>query len=201
MIAGGAATRYGGAPKGLLEVGGRRILDRVVTTLEQATGLPPVLIANDPAAGGWRPGLIVHADAQPGLGSVGGILTALETAGPTGTGVLCVAWDMPFVPAGLLRALASMLAGADAVLPESGARHGLEPLCAAYGPACAPAIRRALAAGDRRAVGFHRDIRLARLPPDRVLQYGEPEVIFFNVNSPADLPRAELLCRDPGSSR
>ncbi|MGH9262617.1 MAG: NTP transferase domain-containing protein, partial [Acidimicrobiales bacterium] len=30
MLAGGAARRYGGQPKGLLQLGGRRILDRVV---------------------------------------------------------------------------------------------------------------------------------------------------------------------------
>jgi GTP:adenosylcobinamide-phosphate guanylyltransferase len=30
-----------------------------------------------------------------------------------------------------------------------------------------------------------------------VLQYGDPGVLFFNVNTPSDLERAEALCR-PG---
>ena len=196
VIAGGDATRYGGAPKGLMSVGGRRVLDRVVDALEEATGRPPVLIANAPDAATWRPGLSVKPDVIPGQGSLGGIFTALETAAP----VLCVAWDMPFVPAGLLRELAGMLAEADAAIPESDSRRGLEPLCAGYGPACGPAIRAALARGDQRAIGFHADIRLARLARERVLQYGEPSVIFFNVNTPDDLTRAETLCRVPGSS-
>ena len=190
----------GGAPKGLLEVGGRRILDRVIDTLEQATRTRPVVIANDPDAGNWRPDLRVLGDVEPGLGALGGILTAVETLGP----VLCVAWDMPFVPAALLRELAGRLADADVAVPESRtARHGVEPLCAAYGPGCGAAIRRALARGDQRAVGFHeeRGFRVARLPAERVLQYGEAEVIFFNVNTPQDLLHAESLCRDPGSSR
>ncbi len=109
---------------------------------------------------------------------------------------------MPFVPAGLLRELSGMLDTADVAVPESRqARHEVEPLCAAYGPACADAIRRALARGDRRAVGFHEDagLRVARLPAQRVLQYGDAEVIFFNVNTPQDLQHAESLCRDPGS--
>lgn len=194
MIAGGGATRYAGAPKGLLEVGGRRIIDRVVDALAQATGAPPILIANALDAASWVPGLEVRGDVVPGQGALGGILTAVETAGP----VVCVAWDMPFVPAGLLRALASLLGGADAALPESDSRRGVEPLCAAYGPECAPAIRAALARGDQRAIGFHGDVRVARLVRESVLQYGDPGVLFFNVNSPQDLLRAEALCRARG---
>ena len=197
MIAGGGASRYGGAAKGLLEVGGRRILDRVVESLQVATGRPPILVANAPDAPSWRRDLRVVADVLPGNGSLGGILTAVETAGS----VLCVAWDMPFVPAGLLAEVAGLLAGADAALPESGSRRGLEPLCAAYGPACGPAIRAAIGRGDARAVGFHGDVRLARLPQAGVLQYGDPAVLFFNVNTPDDLARAELLCRNHDSYR
>lgn len=197
MIAGGGATRYGGAPKGLVEVGGKRVLDRVVAALTEATGKPPILIANALDSAGWAPGLAVHADVLPDQGSLGGILTAVELAAP----VVCVAWDMPFVAAGLLRELVALLENADAALPESESRRGLEPLCAAYGPACGPAIRAALARGDQRAIGFHGDIRLARLPRERVLQYGDPGVLFFNVNTPEDLTRAEQLCRVPGSSR
>ena len=193
-MAGGAATRYGGAPKGLLEVGGRRVLDRVVDALAEATGQPPILVANAADAATWRPDLAVHADVVPGAGSLGGILTAVETAAP----VLCVAWDMPFVSAGLLGELIGLLGAADAALPESDSRRGLEPLCAGYGPACGPAIRRALAAQDLRAIGFHEHVRIARLPRERVLQYGDPGVLFFNVNTPEDLVRAESLCH--GSS-
>jgi molybdopterin-guanine dinucleotide biosynthesis protein A len=132
----------------------------------------------------------------PGAGALGGILTAVEKAGP----VLCVAWDMPFVPAPLLGALARGLDDADAVLPESDGRRGLEPLCAAYGPACAPAIRAAFARDDRRAIAFHGDVRVTRLSLADVLQYGDPRVLFLNVNSPDDLVRAESTWRARGSS-
>jgi molybdopterin-guanine dinucleotide biosynthesis protein A len=197
VIAGGLASRCSGIPKGLLEVGGRRILDRVVDTLAEAVGSLPALCANAPDAGSWRPGLAVHPDVVPDSGALGGILTAVETGAP----VVCVAWDMPFVPAALVRALAEGLSDADVVIPESGSRSGLEPLCAAYGPACGPAIRSALALGDRRAIGFHSRVRVARLPAATVLYYGDPGVLFFNVNSPQDLQQAEALCRARDSSR
>jgi molybdopterin-guanine dinucleotide biosynthesis protein A len=191
VVAGGGATRYGGAPKGLLKVGGRRILDRVVDALRAATGQLPILVANAPDASSWHSDLTVLADIVPGHGAMGGILTAVEAAAP----VLVVAWDMPFVSPGLLAALAALLAEADVAVPESGSRRGVEPLCAAYGAACGPAIRAAFARGDVRAIAFHADVRVARLQRERVLQYGDPGVLFFNVNTPDDLARAEVLCR------
>ena len=197
MIAGGSASRYGGRPKGLLEVGGRRILDRVVETLERATGEPPTIIANAPDAAAWRPDLRVVPDVLAGQGALGGILTAVERRAPA----VCLAWDMPFVPPALLAALAARLEGADAALPESDSRRGVEPLCAAYGSACGPAIRTALERGEARAVGFHPYVRVARLRREEVLQYGDPDVLFFNVNTPDDLERAERLCRSLDSSR
>lgn len=162
--------------------------------LAAATGKSPILVANDPGAAEWRPGLTVHRDVIEGMGSLGGILTAVEKAGSA----LCVAWDMPFVSAPLLSTLIELLDGADVAIPESDSRRGVEPLCAAYGPACGPAIRAALARGDQRAIAFHSDVRVARLGREHVLQYGDPDVLFFNVNSPSDLERAESLCRVPG---
>ncbi|HWO87630.1 MAG TPA: NTP transferase domain-containing protein, partial [Gemmatimonadales bacterium] len=120
VIAGGEAKRYGGVPKGLLEIGGRRIVDRVVEALRQATGAAPLLVANDPAAQGWLPELMVRPDVIPGKGALGGLLTAVEHCAP----VLCVAWDMPFVPAALLTELAAGLESADVVVPESDSRRG-----------------------------------------------------------------------------
>ena len=172
------------------------MLDRVVEALAEATGTTPILIANADDAAGWHPGLVVHRDVLEGQGSLGGILTAVEVA----ASVLCVAWDMPFVAPGLLKALAAMLEVADVAIPESDSRRGLEPLCAAYGPACGPAIRAALSDGDQRAIGFHGRVKVARLARERVLQYGDPGVLFLNINTPDDLERAESLCRVPGSS-
>jgi molybdopterin-guanine dinucleotide biosynthesis protein A len=153
-------------------------------------------VANAADAAGWLPGIDVVPDVVAGAGALGGILTAVERCGS----VLCVAWDLPFVPAALLRRLADGLSDADAVVPESDGRRGLEPLCAAYGPACAAPIRSALARGDRRAIAFHDAVRVARLSLADVLQYGDPGVLFLNVNSPDDLVRAESTWRARGSS-
>jgi len=195
VLAGGAARRYGGRPKGLVELGGRRILDRVVDAVSGVTGAPPLLVANATDGPGWRPDLHTVPDVRPGCGSLGGIYTAVVS----GTGpVLCIAWDMPFVTPGLLRALVDGSAGYDAFLPESDGKRGVEPLCAVYGPACAPAIERRLALGDLKAIGFHPEVKVGTLPLERVGEFGEPDVLFFNVNTPEDLERAEAVWRRHG---
>jgi molybdopterin-guanine dinucleotide biosynthesis protein A len=190
VLAGGAARRYGGVPKGLLTVGGRRILDSVVDAVIEAVGAPPLLVANAHDAPGWRPDLVAVSDTRPGCGSLGGIHAAV-TSGPGP--VVCVAWDMPFVTAALLRALIAGAREWDAFLPESDGRRGVEPLCAVYGPACGAAIERRLAVGDLRAIGFHGDVRVGRLSLERVREFGDPELLFFNVNRPEDRVRAEEL--------
>lgn len=188
ILAGGEATRFGGRPKGLERVAAERILDRLVAEFERALGELPLLVANDAAAPTWRPDLRVVPDCRPGLGALGGLLTAVREAPAP---VVCVAWDMPFVTAPLIRALAAGLADCDAYLPASGGRRGLEPLCAAYGPASGPAIERTLAAGDRRAIGFHAEVRVGILSEAAVRAFGDPERLFFNVNTAADLARAQ----------
>lgn len=190
VLAGGGATRFEGRPKGLARVGGARILDRLVDVFGQALGAAPLLVANAPDAPTWRPDLRVVADVRPGMGSLGGIYTAVvEAPAP----VVCVAWDMPFVTPGLVRALADGLAEWDAFLPESDGRRGVEPLCAAYGPACAAAIAASLEAGDLRAIGFHRAVRVGRLPLEAVRRLGDPARLFFNINTADDLARADAL--------
>jgi molybdopterin-guanine dinucleotide biosynthesis protein A len=190
VLAGGGATRFEGRPKGLARVGGARILDRLVDVFGEALGAAPLLVANAPDAPTWRPDLRVVADVRPGMGSLGGIYTAVvEAPAP----VVCVAWDMPFVTPGLVRALADGLAEWDAFLPESDGRRGVEPLCAAYGPACAAAIAASLEAGDLRAIGFHRAVRVGRLPLEAVRRLGDPARLFFNINTADDLARADAL--------
>ena len=198
ILAGGGATRFGGKPKGLELVGGERILDRLVDALTAALGAPPLLVANAPDAGTWRPELRTVGDARPGLGALGGIYTAVvEAPAP----VVCVAWDMPFVSESLIRALAAGLDSHDAMLPESGGRRGMEPLCAAYGPACRDAIAQSLAAGDLRAIGFHDRIRVGILPLAEVRALADPDLLFFNVNTADDLAKADQLWRQHASSR
>jgi molybdopterin-guanine dinucleotide biosynthesis protein A len=188
ILAGGQSSRYGGRPKGLERVHGSRVIDRVAGVLAAETD-SLLLIANDLDAASWLPGVRVESDVRPGIGSLGGIHAALVHAR---TPVIVVAWDMPFVPPGLIAELRARGADADVVAPESGSsRRGLEPLCAFYSQACVAPIEHALDADDRRVVGFFEQVRVARVPAEDVRRFGDPERLFMNVNTPGELALAE----------
>jgi molybdopterin-guanine dinucleotide biosynthesis protein A len=85
-------------------------------------------------------------------------------------------------------------------LPQSDGRRGIEPLCAAYGPACGDAIAASLVSGDLRAIGFHDRIRVGILPLDKVRTLADPDFLFFNVNTADDLAKADQLWRRHASS-
>jgi len=200
ILAGGRATRYGGAPKGLERVSGRRIIDRVRGALEPVVD-ELLLIANDDAAAGWLPGVRHERDVLVDVGSVAGIHAALVHAGSP---VLVVAWDMPFVPSALLAALVDAGRDADAAVPESdSSRRGVEPLCAYYAPPCVTAIERRIASGDRRVIAFYDDVRVARVRAETVATFGDPALLFMNVNTPEErvLAEAHAAAADGGRDR
>lgn len=191
ILAGGESRRYG-SPKALATVGGARIIDRVRAALAAAVD-DVALVANDAALyADLR--LPTRPDAQRGLGTLGGILSALlwarEERRP---GALVVACDMPFLSPPLLRRLLAGAADADVVAPESGGRRGLEPLCAWYGVGCVPAIEAEVERGERHIIGFFDDVRVRRIPLAEVRAFGDPDVLFLNVNTPAERSRAERI--------
>jgi len=193
VMAGGMNTRYGGL-KALEPVGERRIIDRAVSALKAVTP-SVIMIANDPSAY-VGVNLRTRPDLVPALGALGGIQTALAWAQQLGAhAILAVACDMPFLSSALLRALLRLAesTGAGVVAPESGGRRGIEPLCAYYDVSCLPAIKRSLARNDLRMIGFHDEIELATMPLAEVLQFGDPETLFLNVNTREERDRAEQI--------
>ncbi len=194
IMAGGRNTRYG-AHKALAEVGGERILDRVRAALATVTD-EIVIVANEPEVYAVA-GLPLRGDVRPGTGVLGGILTAVLWAREAGrAGALVLACDMPFVPAALLRdnvARAEGVPAPDVVAPGSGGRRGVEPLCAWYGTGCIGAVERSLDRDDRRVVAFFDEVKVDRIPLAEVRRYGDPAVLFLNVNTPEERERAERL--------
>jgi molybdopterin-guanine dinucleotide biosynthesis protein A len=194
IVAGGASERFGGEPKGLLTVGGVRIIDRVASAIRAVT-TDIVLVANSRDAERWLPGVPVHRDTRRERGSVVGVHTAIEAV-RTGSVALVVAWDMPFVSAGLLELLAGLVRkGAPAAFPEGPG--GPEPFCAAYTAACLPDIDGAIVRGDFRMSGVVARLpNTARVGLNEVRRFGDPGRLFFNVNTAADLETAERMAAD-----
>lgn len=182
IIAGGQGRRLSGVAKGLLEVEGRTVVERLLELAPRFGGV--LLVANVPEPYA-RFGLRTLADEVPGKGAPGGVHAALAAARTPW--VVAVACDMPFVSAeavGVL--LGAREDGVDAVCFEVAGR--LEPLLAVYRSSLAEACGRALEEDPslRQLLSRFR----ARLLPEAALRAVDPGLrSLVNVNTPEDLAR------------
>ena len=125
VLAGGKSSRMG-KDKALIELEGVNLLDRAIELLRPH--VREVLVMGDPMKYA-SPHASVIADAEEGLGPVGGITTAMARA--RYGRLLVVACDMPVLSDRLMGLLKTGLdKGYDAAVPVHGDR--VEPLAAAY---------------------------------------------------------------------
>jgi molybdopterin-guanine dinucleotide biosynthesis protein A len=198
VLAGGAARRMGGGDKGLIELGGRPMLARIKERVGAQVDRVLLNADGDPARfAALR--LETVADPLPGRpGPLAGILAGLlwaERWAPHAL-VLSVPTDVPFLPHDLVAGLRTAMraSGAPAAIAvSSGRRH---PTIGLWTVGLAPTLRAAIVdQGLRRAEAWAQQIgaAIATWPT-------EPVDPFVNINTPADLERAEaLLAAYPGA--
>ena len=189
--AGGKSTRMGGEPKALLELGGRRIIERVLDVL-RAVADPVLLVTNTPELYRFL-GLRMVPDAFPDGGSLGGIYSGLQAA--PGDVAFTVACDMPFVSPAVARLVTARAPEADVVAPRVGERW--ETLHACYGKACLGPMERRLRAGRLKITGFFDEVRVLAIPEAEIARLADPARVFMNVNTPEELARARALASAP----
>lgn len=188
ILAGGRALRFGGRPKPLLPLGGRRIVDRLLEALRAVTD-QVFIVANDGKAYAGL-GVPVHSDVLAAAGPLGGVHTALSVSRSSRT--LVVAGDMPFPnPPLLARLLRRAHPGVDVAVPRT--RDGWQPLCACYRAPCLPVLERRIAAGTLKAGDALREMRRHELGAGELAPLDPHGTLFFNVNTPADYARALAL--------
>jgi molybdopterin-guanine dinucleotide biosynthesis protein A len=195
ILAGGRATRMGGGDKGLLELGGRRLIDYVIARLSpQCT--PLALNANGDPARFADLGLPVLTDSIGGhQGPLAGILAGLDWAATLGAeAVVTVAADTPFFPLDLadkLQAAAGPAGLALAASPDEAGRLRRHPTFGLWPVALRKDLRRDLAGGLRKVM-----LWAERHNAETAPFASEPFDPFFNINAPEDIVVAEeLLCR------
>lgn len=190
ILAGGQATRMGGGDKGLLALGGQTLLARVLDRLAPQVA-DVALNANGDAARFAAFDLPVLPDSIDGfVGPLAGVLAGLDWAAAQGAEtIVTAAADTPFFPPDLVpqlllasEGMAHPLALAATPDPQRGnARH---PTFGVWPVALRDDLRTALKGGLRKVVLWtdQHEGRMAMFPD---------EGAFFNVNTPADLARAE----------
>jgi molybdenum cofactor guanylyltransferase len=188
IVAGGPGERLSlGIPKALVRVGGMTLLERAMRTLgrvcERVVVVAPAGLALpvDPAAR--------VDDVAAAAGPLAGVVAGLGHEPFEQAVVMAV--DYPLLGAEFLAALLDRLGDHAAVIPVP---HGVpQPLAAAYAPRASASLRAALEAGERSIT-----VAAWRLGPhlvhdDELEQLAGGFENFLNVNTPADLARAEAM--------
>ena len=188
ILAGGLNKRFNGQNKAFIRIGGKRIVDRLLDVYVQLFD-QIVVVTNDPAAYMDVDALIV-TDHYSVRSSLNGLHAGLFAAAHEHA--FFAACDTPFIKGELIqRLLDSVTRKADIIIPSTSA--GYEPMFAVYKKTCLPAMVWQLERDLLKIQGLFRKVRVKTVD-EADLREVDPELVsFFNVNTPADLVRAEAL--------
>jgi len=189
ILAGGAGVRLG-ADKAFIEVGGKPLVRRVTGVLTEICD-EVIISANDPEPYRGAPVRVV-GDAMPGQGALVGLYSALRAAGHDRA--FAVACDMPFLSGDLIRWMLDHSRDTDVLVPRAGGY--LEPLHAVYSARCIEAMEKHIEQGDKKVLSFYPDVRVKYVGEEVIRKFDRHGVVFFNVNTPADLAEARRLARE-----
>lgn len=198
ILAGGLSSRFGG-PKLLARVGGETLIRRVARAGFPESGDLMVVIGQDEdlaiedavrsEIGDMRPRLIrdTSGPRTPAAGIEAALLSAVSEY------VFVVAVDLPFLVQGFAGFLAARGRGHAAAVPFY--RGFYEPTCAVYATAMLPVISeyRVRPGGPISGCFARPGLTVVRVGEDEILRFGEPSLLFFNVNAREDLGKAEAL--------
>jgi molybdopterin-guanine dinucleotide biosynthesis protein A len=181
ILAGGASRRFG-SNKALAELGGRRLVLRV---MERARPQVSQLALSGADPGGIAE--LVIPDMQTGEGPLTGVLSALSWARGHGFHAIATfSCDAPFFPADLVARLADGMGGDCRFASCAGARH---PAFALWRVTATAWIEQIYRLGER-ALRRTQDA-IGGEAVEFPLGNGPQGDMFFNVNRPADLAVAE----------
>ncbi|MDE8348588.1 MAG: molybdenum cofactor guanylyltransferase [Acidocella sp.] len=181
ILAGGQATRLGGADKAFVSLNGTPLISHLLARL--APQVEHIAIsANGDATRFAAFGLPVLPDLHCGKGPLAGVAAGLAWAADMGaTSLLTMPVDTPFIP----HNLALRLAPAPAVGCYQGRQHHLAAL---WPVDCRPMLERFLGpAGQYKVRDF---LKLLRA---RQVSFNAPHDPFLNINTPEDLAAATSL--------
>jgi molybdenum cofactor guanylyltransferase len=180
VLIGGKSKRYG-SDKVFSQFKGRPLIEHVVDTIQPLFN-EIILIGHK------RKGLEnfrVVEDIRPGCGPLGGIYTAL-TAANAEFCFVCAA-DMPNLNAGFISHMISKADDHDIVMPMWS--KGREPLHAIYRRSVIPIIASLLDQNILRIFSLIEHADTLFIPEETIKIYGDPAVLFSNINTVHDMLR------------
>ncbi len=192
VLAGGESRRYG-RPKALALMGGKPMASWALDALSPSFPQRGMVGSDLFVSRGF--GVPSRPDVLPGLGPMGGLITALEWAKEVGLrGAFLLGCDMPLIDASLINRILAFRGDRKAALvPASNGPLGMEPLCAAYGMECLGPARELTRSGPRSMMALLNTVDFDVLPMEEL---GEPEEVsrvFTNVNAVEDGKKVEAV--------
>jgi len=189
VLAGGKSLRLG-RDKALEQIGGQRLIERVI---ERLSSLRDDIIVVT-ASRNQLPDLGVRQvhDCYPGRGALVGIYTGLKEA--TSSHNLVVACDMPFLNVDLLRYLIALSTGCDIVIPRVAGE--VEPLHAVYSKDCLVPIEAQLRDGRFKLSDLLEAVTVRYVEDEEIDRFDPERRSFLNINYESDLERARALLKD-----
>lgn len=193
LLAGGKAKRLNEIEKLNLEFNGKSMMEIIVQKYFKSGFFDEFVLLS----GRKQPGdfvfrlpirLKVIEDAEYGAGPLSGLVSLLERLDSKDF-VFLHAGDMPFSSPELTTYMFDNYSSEfEIIVPES--KNGVEPLFGWYRASTATAARKALDAGNRKVVSFYPDCRVKVVDTFEVQQVCDPEICFFNINTPEDYEKA-----------
>jgi len=138
------------------------------------------------------PGLRQVTDTYYDKGPLGGIYTGLRSSNSLNN--LVVACDMPFLNQALLSYMIELSPNYDLVVPR--VRNLVEPLHAVYSKSCIEPIQSLLRGGSLNISSLFNLVKIRYVEADEINRFDPEHLSFFNVNTKADLKKAEELVRN-----
>lgn len=195
VLAGGAGRRLGGGKAGAV-LGGRPLVAWVAAALSEVVS-EVVIAAKEGATISAVDGVAVWREPAEPVHPLAGIAWALSRA--AGRDVFVCAVDLPFCADAVRAVAAAAGRGAGEEAPGSGAGLGA-PIVVAEGQPLLGVYRGSVAAALRAAVDAGRPVRAVVTALGAVsVAVPDPQRTLFNVNTSADLARAEAMAA--GGSR
>ncbi len=189
VLAGGKGRRIGGE-KAFVRLAGKTLIQRVIDILSGV--FSEVVVVVDHLERFRDLPCPYLRDRLPGLGSIGGIETALRAT--SREAIFVVACDMPFVNPDIIRLMLNHSEGVDLVIPSLS--DGLHPLHAVYAQTCLPAIDAQIKSGDFGPHSLTKSVRTVLFQKESFLGQDPLFRSVVNINTPADLESAHRILKE-----
>ena len=184
ILAGGSNKRFGGITKANVVIGGKTIISRMISTIEELFD-EIIIVTNEPKEFREFIQYKIVEDQYLKAGPLGGIHAALKATSEDA--IFVFAGDMPFLDKGIITYQINEFNKRqhDVLIPEVD--QFIEPLHAIYRKSVLNRLEKFLSEGKSKAVrDFLCEVNVGYL---QIPKTKKSELAFSNINSPSDLAK------------